>query len=260
MNNQNLKEDIMNVIKELDFALEKTMTKNKRDIITSARKSLFSILDEKRRTAYNEWRKENTNETFNKRIEQTPLKQTRISNLADIIEDLDLNNLNRIKIIEYCIKDERKGFIFRKVLKKSGIKPREIINYIAAKRNLNISSKRCENEYDESNRLRDDINNLLYDKIHTPYTHNYHIELWNELLEAFTKCYEKKGNDIKSELKKMPELESVPMPERLYDQKWIEYFITDYTQNLLKKYNSIAQIVAELNEQLGALKKINYDK
>lgn len=58
----------------------------------------------------------------------------------------------------------------------------------------------------------------------------------------------------------MPELESVPMPERLYDQKWIEYFITDYTQNLLKKYNSIAQIVAELNEQLGALKKINYDK
>ena len=50
------------------------------------------------------------------------------------------------------------------------------------------------------------------------------------------------------------------MPERLYDQKWIEYFITDYTQNLLKKYNSIAQIVAELNEQLGALKKINYDK
>ena len=155
---------------------------------------------------------------------------------------------------------QRKGFIFRKVLKKSGIKPREIINYIAAKRNLNISSKRCENEYDESNRLRDDINNLLYDKIHTPYTHNYHIELWNELLEAFTKCYEKKGNDIKSELKKMPELESVPMPERLYDQKWIEYFITDYTQNLLKKYNSIAQIVAELNEQLGALKKINYDK
>ena len=62
MNNQNLKEDIMNVIKELDFALEKTMTKNQRDIITSARKSLFSILDEKRRTAYNEWRKENTNE------------------------------------------------------------------------------------------------------------------------------------------------------------------------------------------------------
>ena len=172
-------------------------------MINLGRKSLFSILDEKRRTAYNEWRKENTNETFNKRIEQTPLKQTRISNLADIIEDLDLNNLNRIKIIEYCIKDERKGFIFRKVLKKSGIKPREIINYIAAKRNLNISSKRCENEYDESNRLRDDINNLLYDKIHTPYTHNYHIELWNELLEAFTKCYEKKGNDIKSELKKI---------------------------------------------------------